>query len=132
MSQACDDIAAVEPVVHDQEQRVLDQLLAVIQAVKDELPGSRGQGMGATGTKLGVNHPATAQVGEKGNEAEFVGVGVFSPPFLGVRVVKDHRIDVHADPAILLALDVFRLHAHTVPQIDKTYRQLGCELGMQA
>ncbi len=127
-----DHLLAVKPAVHNQQERVLDHALAILKALEDEILGSWGQRVRASGSESGIHHPTPTQMGKYRIEPKLVVVGEFGPFLLGIVVVKDHCVYVHAHPAAVIMTDILRLHAQLIPQVQRAFRELAFQLCLKA
>jgi hypothetical protein len=132
LDQICNQLLTVKADVSHHQERLFDHGPAMVKALRDEFTGPWRTGVGTVGPELGVDHPASAQMDEYGMEPELIGVGELGFFLLGIGVVKDDRIDVHADPGSIVMLYILGFHTHLLLESKRACRQVLLQSGLQA
>ena len=122
-------LIAIKSAVGHHENVRIDHGCGITQAFQDELLHTLATGVVRFGTKLSVDQPPTAQMGEERGEAKSIVVRSASAFLLRVGVVENADVHVKTHRVIFLLvsgyLNELRLNFGLFPQFDRALRQLG-------
>src|SRR6056297_43811 len=113
-------ICTVKASVGYQQERGINELVGVIQALINKFGGSGSKRMGASFPELGIDHPSTAKMSKYGGKAVSTIISWGASLLFRVGIVKDGYINIHTYPGMVSNARIIGIYTHLSAKIKGT------------